>query len=115
LCAQQEQLNKDNSETSKLITAVLRFNEPIPLHIQGTLSLPYTQDTLSSQFLSPDARRGKRNARLNPGTLERSAAKQRISDRNQDDRFKDDAGCGAQSCRKQVPMTDENPAKRFQL
>ena len=31
---------KDNSETSKLITALLRFNEPIPLHIQGTLSLP---------------------------------------------------------------------------
>jgi hypothetical protein len=40
---------------NKLLTAGLRFNEPLPMHIHNTMSLGYARNSLSSQFLSPDA------------------------------------------------------------
>jgi hypothetical protein len=38
-----------------LLTAGLRFNEPLPLHIHNTISLGYVRNSLSSQFLPPGA------------------------------------------------------------
>jgi hypothetical protein len=61
--------NKETSEISRLITSLLRFNEPIPLHIHDTLSLPYMQNSLSSQFLSPDARTWKAERALECNVL----------------------------------------------
>ncbi len=37
------------------LTAGLRFNEPLPLHIHNTLSLGYVRNTLSPEFLSRGA------------------------------------------------------------
>ncbi len=42
-------LNRNNS----MLTAGLRFNEPLPLHIHNTMSLGYVQNRLSQQFLTP--------------------------------------------------------------
>jgi carbohydrate-selective porin OprB len=42
-------LNRNNS----MLTAGLRFNEPLPLHIHNTMSLGYVQSRLSQQFLTP--------------------------------------------------------------
>jgi porin len=36
-----------------MLTAGLRFNEPLPLHIHNTMSLGYVRDSLSVQFLPP--------------------------------------------------------------
>jgi hypothetical protein len=36
-----------------MLTAGLRFNEPLPLHIHNTMSLGYVRNSLSSQFLPP--------------------------------------------------------------
>jgi porin len=36
-----------------LLTAGLRFNEPLPLHIHNTMSLGYVRNSLSQQFLPP--------------------------------------------------------------
>jgi carbohydrate-selective porin OprB len=44
-------VNRNNRE----LTAGLRFNEPIPVHIHNTLSLGFVQNNLSSQFLQPGA------------------------------------------------------------
>jgi carbohydrate-selective porin OprB len=38
-----------------MLTAGLRFNEPLPLEIHNTVSLGYVQNSLSSLFLSPGA------------------------------------------------------------
>jgi hypothetical protein len=38
-----------------LLTAGLRFNEPLPLHIHNTMSLGYVRNSLSPQFLPPGA------------------------------------------------------------
>jgi porin len=42
-------LNRNNS----MLTAGLRFNEPLPLHIHNTMSLGYVQSRLSQQFSTP--------------------------------------------------------------
>jgi carbohydrate-selective porin OprB len=39
-------LNRNNS----MLTAGLRFNEPLPLHIHNTMSLGYVRNSLSQQF-----------------------------------------------------------------
>jgi porin len=44
-------VNRNNS----LLTAGLRFNEPVPLHIHNTMSLGYVRNSLSPQFLPPGA------------------------------------------------------------
>jgi porin len=44
-------VNRNNRE----LTAGLRFNEPIPLHIHNTVSLGFVQNNLSSLFLQPGA------------------------------------------------------------
>jgi carbohydrate-selective porin OprB len=44
-------VNRNNRE----LTAGLRFNEPIPLHIHNTVSLGFVQNNLSSLFLPPEA------------------------------------------------------------
>jgi carbohydrate-selective porin OprB len=36
-----------------MLTAGLRFNEPLPLKIHNTMSLGYVQNSLSTQFLPP--------------------------------------------------------------
>ena len=45
----------DTNLNNKQLTAGLRFNESIPLHIHNTVALGYVQNSLSSQFLSPHA------------------------------------------------------------
>ena len=40
-------VNRDNT----LLTADLRFNEPLPLHFHNTMSLGYVRNSLSPQFL----------------------------------------------------------------
>ena len=40
-------INRNNT----LLTAGLRFNEPLPLHIHNTMSLGYVRNSLSQQFL----------------------------------------------------------------
>src|SRR6202007_724712 len=40
---------------NRLLTAGLRFNEPLPLPIHNTMSLGYVRNSLSSQFLPPGA------------------------------------------------------------
>jgi porin len=42
-------VNRNNT----MLTAGLRFNEPLPLHIHNTVSLGYVRNNLSSQFLLP--------------------------------------------------------------
>ena len=42
-------INRNNT----LLTAGLRFNEPLPLHIHNTMSLGYVRNSLSPQFLPP--------------------------------------------------------------
>jgi porin len=42
-------INRNNTQ----LTAGVRFNEPLPLHIHNTMSLGYVRNSLSSQFLSP--------------------------------------------------------------
>ena len=42
-------VNRNNT----LLTAGLRFNEPLPLRIHNTMALGYVRNRLSSQFLSP--------------------------------------------------------------
>ena len=42
-------VNRNNT----LLTAGLRFNEPLPLPIHNTMSLGYVRNSLSSQFLPP--------------------------------------------------------------
>jgi carbohydrate-selective porin OprB len=42
-------INRDNT----MLTAGLRFNEPLPLRIHNTMSLGYVQNRLSRQFLPP--------------------------------------------------------------
>jgi porin len=42
-------INRNNT----LLTAGLRFNEPLPLKIHNTMSLGYVRNNLSSQFLPP--------------------------------------------------------------
>jgi porin len=42
-------VNRNNT----LLTAGLRFNEPLPLKIHNTMSLGYVRNNLSSQFLPP--------------------------------------------------------------
>ena len=44
-------INRNNT----LLTAGLRFNEPLPLHFHNTMSLGYVRNSLSSQFLPADA------------------------------------------------------------
>jgi porin len=43
----------DINRNNTLLTAGLRFNEPLPLHIHNTMSLGYVRNSLSSQFLPP--------------------------------------------------------------
>jgi carbohydrate-selective porin OprB len=42
-------VNRNNT----LVTAGLRFNEPLPLRIHNTMSLGYVQNALSAAFASP--------------------------------------------------------------
>jgi len=42
-------VNRNNT----LLTAGLRFNEPLPLNVHNTMSLGYLRNNLSSQFLQP--------------------------------------------------------------
>ena len=42
-------VNRNNT----MLTAGLRFNEPLPLHIHNTMSLGYVRNSLSPQFLPP--------------------------------------------------------------
>ena len=42
-------INRNNT----LLTAGLRFNEPLPLHIHNTMSLGYVRNSLSPDFLPP--------------------------------------------------------------
>lgn len=43
----------DANRNNKVLTAGLRFNEPLPLHIHNTISLGYVRNSLSAQFLQP--------------------------------------------------------------
>jgi len=45
----------DINRNNTLLTAGLRFNEPLPLHIHNTMSLGYVRNSLSSQFLPAGA------------------------------------------------------------
>ena len=45
----------DVNRNNRLMTAGLRFNEPLSLPIHNTISIGYVQNGLSSQFLSPGA------------------------------------------------------------
>jgi porin len=40
------------NRNNRLLTAGLRFNEPLPVHIHNTMSLGYVRNSLSPQFLS---------------------------------------------------------------
>lgn len=46
-----QDVNRNNTE----LTAGLRFNEPLPLPIHNTMSLGYVRNSLSPQFLPPQA------------------------------------------------------------
>jgi carbohydrate-selective porin OprB len=48
-------INRNNS----LLTAGLRFNEPLPVRIHNTMSLGYVQNRISQQFVSPNTPRWK--------------------------------------------------------
>jgi hypothetical protein len=43
----------DINRNNTLLTAGVRFNEPLPLHIHNTMSLGYVRNSLSPQFLPP--------------------------------------------------------------
>jgi len=43
----------DVNRNNTLLTAGLRFNEPLPLHIHNTMSLGYVRNSLSPDFLRP--------------------------------------------------------------
>jgi len=43
----------DVNRNNTLLTAGLRFNEPLPLHFHNTMSLGYVRNSLSPQFLPP--------------------------------------------------------------
>jgi carbohydrate-selective porin OprB len=43
------EINRNNTQ----LTAGVRFNEPLPLHIHNTMSLGYVRNSLSAQFLPP--------------------------------------------------------------
>jgi porin len=43
------------NRNNKLLTAGLRFNEPLPLNFHNTMSLGYVRNNLSRQFLPPGA------------------------------------------------------------
>jgi carbohydrate-selective porin OprB len=43
----------DVNRNNTLLTAGLRFNEPLPVHFHNTMSLGYVRNSLSPQFLSP--------------------------------------------------------------
>jgi carbohydrate-selective porin OprB len=43
----------DINRNNTLLTAGLRFNEPLPLHFHNTMSLGYVRNSLSSQFTPP--------------------------------------------------------------
>jgi porin len=43
----------DVNRNNRLLTAGVRFNEPLPVHIHNTMSVGYVRNSLSSQFLSP--------------------------------------------------------------
>ncbi len=46
----------DVNRNNTLLTAGLRFNEPLPLHFHNTMSLGYVRNSLSSQFPPPGLR-----------------------------------------------------------
>ena len=46
---------KDLNRNNTLLTAGVRFNEPLPLHIHNTMSLGYVQNRLSQQFVPQGA------------------------------------------------------------
>jgi carbohydrate-selective porin OprB len=41
----------DVNRNNTMLTAGLRFNEPLPLHIHNTMSFGYVRNSLSQQFL----------------------------------------------------------------
>src|SRR5580692_8433021 len=43
----------DVNRNNRLLTAGVRFNEPLPVHIHNTTSVGYVRNSLSSQFLPP--------------------------------------------------------------
>src|SRR5258707_8825220 len=45
----------DINRNNKLLTAGLRFNEPLPVNFHNTMSLGYVRNSLSQQFLLPGA------------------------------------------------------------
>ncbi|MCU1298655.1 MAG: Carbohydrate-selective porin [Acidobacteriaceae bacterium] len=49
----------DINRNNTLLTAGLRFNEPLPLRIHNTMSLGYVQNRLSQQFVPPNTPRWK--------------------------------------------------------
>jgi len=49
----------ERHRNNTLLTAGLRFNEPLPLHIHNTMSLGYVRNSLSAQFPQPACLRGR--------------------------------------------------------
>ena len=45
----------DINRNNKLLTAGLRFNEPLPVNVHNTMSLGYVRNSLSPQFGPPGA------------------------------------------------------------
>ena len=45
------------NSNNKVLTAGLRFNEPLPLPIHNTMSLGFVQNSLSPRFLPPNSPR----------------------------------------------------------
>jgi porin len=58
-------INRNNM----LLTAGVRFNEPLPLRIHNTMSLGYVRNSLSSQFLPPGMRAWKTEQGVEFNTL----------------------------------------------
>ena len=59
----------DVNRNNTLLTAGLRFNEPLPLKFHNTMSLGYVRNSLSSQFLQPGMRAFKTEQAVEFNTL----------------------------------------------
>jgi hypothetical protein len=55
----------DINRNNTMLTAGLRFNEPLPLRIHNTMSLGYVQNRLSQQFVPTACHHGSRSTVLN--------------------------------------------------
>jgi porin len=59
----------DVNRNNTLLTAGLRFNEPLPLHFHNTMSLGYVRNSLSSQFPPPGLQSSKTEQGVEFNTL----------------------------------------------